>query len=306
MAVINTGLLTKGVLSTFHEALRTIEPRFSQWSTRVESTTDSENHRWLGTVPNMREWGTGRLAKGLRSEAYNIENLKYELTIEVDRDEISDDQTGTIRLRVQEMARRAALHKDFLIGQLLINGANAGFTSYDDVTFFNTTHSSGDSGNQSNLLTPAAADADNPTVPECKTAIQNAIGTMMDYNDDNGQPSALDMNGLVVVCHPLVQWPFREALNSALISNTDNVLKGVADVIPYPYLTEEEDFFLLKISEPLKPFIFQDREPIEVTSLDTPDTDEAFNREKYLYGVRGRYRMAFGEWRYCIKSTFTE
>lgn len=306
MAVINTGLVTKGVLSTFREELRTIEPRFGQWSTRVPSTTATENYRWLGTVPNMREWGTGRLAKGLRSESYDVENLKYELTIEVDRDEISDDQTGTINLRVREMARRAALHKDFLIGQLLINGATSGFNSYDGLTFFNVAHVSGDSGNQSNLLTPAATDADNPTVAECKTGIQSAIGTMMDYNDDNGQPSALDMNGLVVVCHPLVQWPFREALNSALISNTDNVLRGVADVVPYPYLTEEEDWFLLKTSEVLKPFIFQDREPIELTSLDTPDTDEGFNREKYLYGVRARYRLTFGEWRYCIKNTFTE
>ncbi len=68
---------------------------------RVVSTSDREDYRWLGTVPKVREWGQGRLAQGLRVESYSIENLKYEATIEVDRDEISDDQTGQIRSKAR-------------------------------------------------------------------------------------------------------------------------------------------------------------------------------------------------------------
>jgi phage major head subunit gpT-like protein len=62
--------------------------------------------------------------------------LKYESTLEVDRDEISDDKTGQIRMRIGELAARAATHKDYLISQLLINGETAGYHSYDGVPFF--------------------------------------------------------------------------------------------------------------------------------------------------------------------------
>src|SRR6185369_4156687 len=114
MAVINTGLLTKGLRSEFFQRFRATPTQFQDLSTRVASTSDREIYKWLGTVPQVREWGTGRLAQGLRTESYSIENLKYEATLEVDRDEISDDQTGQIRLRVGELAQRAATHKDYL------------------------------------------------------------------------------------------------------------------------------------------------------------------------------------------------
>ena len=135
MAVINTGLLTKGLKSEFFNRFDGTQTHFGDLATRIPSTSDSETYRWLGTVPQIREWGTGRVTQGLRTESYSIENLKYEATIEVDRDEIADDQTGQIRLRIGELAERAATHKDFLIGQLLINGATSGFNSFDGVTF---------------------------------------------------------------------------------------------------------------------------------------------------------------------------
>jgi len=152
MAVINTGLLTKGLRSEFFDRLGKVVTVYQDLSTRIVSTSDSETYRWLGTVPRMREWGTGRLARGLRSESYSVENLKYEATIEVDRDEIADDQTGQIRIRIGELAQRAATHKDYLLTQLLINGDSAGFNGYDGVPFFSHSHVSGQSGTQDNDL----------------------------------------------------------------------------------------------------------------------------------------------------------
>ena len=121
MAVINTGLLTKGLKSSFFARFHGTKTHFADLATRIESNSDSETHKWRGSTPRMREWGTGRIAKGIRTESYSVENAKYEATIEVDRDEISDDQTGQIRIRVEELAQHAATHKDFLIAQLLIN-----------------------------------------------------------------------------------------------------------------------------------------------------------------------------------------
>ena len=303
MAVINMGLLTKGVRSEFFNRLNATPTYFQDLSTRVASTTDREVYRWLGTVPKLREWGTGRLAQGLRSESYSVENLKYEATIEVDRDEISDDQTGQIRLRISELAQRAATHKDFLIAQLLIDGETPGNNSYDGVSFFNGAHESGASGTQDNLLTAPAATGDAPTADEFKEALKTAISTMLAFRDDQGEPLLVSASGLVCVVPPTMLFTASESINSTVIGNETNVLKGIARVISLPWLTDASKWYLAKTDGVVRPFIFQDREPLEFGAM-TEDSDEGFRREKFLFGVRGRYRMAYGYWQFAVRTDF--
>ncbi len=57
MAVINTGLLTKGLKSEFFNRFDGTKTHFQDLATRIPSTSDSETYRWLGTVPQIREWG---------------------------------------------------------------------------------------------------------------------------------------------------------------------------------------------------------------------------------------------------------
>jgi len=304
MAVMNTGLSVAGLKSEFLNRFNATQTLFQDLSTRIVSTKDSETYKWLGTVPNMREWGTGRLAKGLRSESYSVENQKYEATIEVDRDEIADDQTGQIAIRINELAQRAALHKDYLLGQLLINGAVAGYNSYDGVTFFNDAHVSGKSGNQNNKLEYTAAAA-TKTTAECKGALQQAIAQLLTFKDDQGEPMNVSTNGIVVAVPSTMYFPMLEAVNASVIATTSNVLQGVAKVVPYPYLSDGTKFYVCKTDGIVRPFVFQDREPIEFTALDKTDDGDAFLREKFLYGVRARYRMTYGYWQYCVETTFT-
>ena len=303
MAIINTGLLTKGLRSEFFNRVEKTPVHFTELATRIPSTSDSETYRWLGTVPKMREWGTGRLAQGLRNETYSVENLKYEATIEVDRDEISDDQTGQIRVRVGELAQRAATHKDFLIGDLLINGESAGFNSYDGVSFFNDAHASGSSGNQDNLLTYDATLSDAPSVPEFKAALKQAIGQMLAFKDDQGEPMLISAASLVCVVPPSMLFTALETVNASLVSNTSNVLEGAARVIALPWLTDQSKWYLLKTDGVVRPFIFQDREPVEFNAL-TEDSEESFKREKFLYGVRARYRLTYGYWQFAVRTDF--
>jgi len=303
MAIINTGLLTKGLRSEFFNRLDATPVHFNDLSTRVASNSDREVYRWLGTVPRVREWGSGRLAQGLRSESYSIDNLKYEATIEVDRDEISDDQTGQIRLRVAELAQRAATHKDYLISQLLVSGETAGSNSYDGVSYFNAAHASGASGNQSNLLTFDATMAASPTVAEFKEALKAAIAKMLGFRDDQGEPMLISASALVCVVPASMLFTASEAINATVIGQSTNVLKGIARVISLPWLTDETKWYLLKTDGVVRPFIFQDREPIEFNAL-AEDSDEGFRREKFLYGVRARYRMAYGYWQYAVRTQF--
>ena len=272
-------------------------------ATRIASTRDKESYKWLGSIPKMREWGQGRLARGVRTESYDVENLKYEATLEIDRDEIDDDQTGQIRVRVQELAVRSATHKDFLVSELLKNGETAGFNSYDGVSFFNDAHVSGASGNQDNRLAPAAVDPNNPTVDEFKKALKAAIAAMLAFKDDVGDPASISATRLICVCPPTMYLTALKAVSATIVSSTTNVLQGAARGIAFPWLTAATKWHLLKTDGVLRPFLFQDRAPVEFTALEN-QSDEGFRREKYLYGVRARYRLVYSMWRYAVVSTF--
>ncbi len=304
MAVINTGLLAQGLKSEFFQRYDGTKTHFADLSTRIQSNSDQETYKWLGSLPRMREWGTGRLAKGIRTESYSIANLKYESTIEVDRDEISDDKTGQIRIRIGELAERTATHRDYLISQLLANGATAGFLAYDGKTFFAADHESGASGVQTNLEAASATDPADPSTAEMKTALKSAIATLMGLKDDVGDPLNLTTGGLVLVCPTNHHFAAMEALNATVISSTSNVLAGAATVIPFPWLTNTAKSYLLKTDGVVRPFVFQDREAPEFTSL-TEDSDEGFKREKYQFGVRARYRMTYGLWQQAVEITFS-
>lgn len=303
MAVINTGLLTKGVRSEFFNRFENTQTHFQDLATRIQSNSDSETYKWLGSIPRMREWGTGRVARGVRSESYSVENLKYESTLEVDRDEISDDQTGQIRIRIAELAERAATHKDYLISQLLINGESAGFHSYDGVPFFADNHVSGDSGSQDNKLTASASSPDDPTTDEFKAALKAAIGAMLAFKDDQGDPMSISASGLIAVVPTTMMFTALEAINSTVASNTRNALESAARIVAFPWLTDASKWYLLKTDGVVRPFIFQDRESVEFTAL-TEDSDEGFRREKFLYGVRARYRMTYGYWQFGVRTDF--
>lgn len=311
MAVINTGLIEKGLKSDFFHALSNATTHYGKLATRVPSTTKTEQYAWLGQVPTVREWTGGRHLKGLNSESYDVTNLKYEATIAVDRDEIDDDQTGQIRLRINELAERAAQHKDYLIEQLLLNGGASGFNSYDGVTFFNSAHVTNDSGDQSNDLTYAAADGTTPTVAEFRQAVKQAIAKMASYKDDQGQSMRIDPGtGLVIVTPPAMWFTALDAMSLAVASTADdplarNILQKVAEVIMMPGLeSSPAAFYLCKINAAVRPFIFQDRMPIEFASL-AERSESEFRYEQYLYGVRARYAMTYGYWQYCIRTNFT-
>ncbi len=304
MTVINTGLLEKGLKSEFSQTLRGTVTNFAELSTRVPSNSDHETYKWLGSTPKMREWGTGRVAKGLRTESYSVVNEKYEATIEVDRDEIDDDQTGQIRIRVGEMAQHAATHKDYLLSELLKNGATAGFVAYDGKVFFAADHESGASGVQSNLVAASAVDPSNPTTDEFKAALKASITRVLAFKNDVGEPMAMGAGGMVCVVPPSMMYAAMEAVNASIISNTSNVMQGAARVVTFPWLTDTDRWYLLKTDGIIRPFIFQDRAPIEFTAK-AEGSDEAFNREKYLYGVRARYAMTYAMWQFATRVLFS-
>jgi hypothetical protein len=170
--------------------------------------------------------------------------------------------------------------------------------------FFAINHESGLSGAQSNKLTPAAVNADNPTAAEFRTAFGGAVAQLLSLLDDQAEPMNLSAGGLTCVVPGSMYVASSEALSASMLTSTENVLKNAARVVALPRLTDASKWFLLKTDVPVRPFIFRDRDPIEFTALEGK-SDEGFMREKYLYGVRARYAMTCGYWQHAIQNDST-
>ncbi|QEW19256.1 Mu-like prophage major head subunit gpT [Marinibacterium anthonyi] len=64
-------------------------------------------------------------------------------------------------------------------------------------------------------------------------------------------------------------------------------------------------WFLLDVSRPVKPLVFQTRIPYRMQSLTKDDDGNVFMRDEYLYGVRARVNAGFGLWQYAYGSKQT-
>ncbi|WP_431281654.1 Mu-like prophage major head subunit gpT family protein [Humitalea sp. 24SJ18S-53] len=64
-------------------------------------------------------------------------------------------------------------------------------------------------------------------------------------------------------------------------------------------------WFLMDVSRPLKPMIFQERKPFNFVAMDKPDDEQVFTTKKFRYGVDGRANAGFGFWQQAYGSKQT-
>lgn len=246
----------------------------------------------------MREFKDERVPAGLLKHDYSIKNKTWEASIAVDRAALEDDEYGQIKLRVQSLADEARRHQDELVFGVLKDGfANL---CHDGQYFFDTDHSEGDSGTQSNKGASALA----------ATSLQAAFTAMMKFKDDKGKPMGIVPDTLVVPAD--LKWTAMELLESVYASDTatgktdtrKNVLSGALSLVVSPYLTDSNDWFLLCTKRIVKPVIFQSRVPVEFSALEG-NSENGFMRDQYVYGVRARYNVGYGLWQMAYGSQAT-
>lgn len=61
-------------------------------------------------------------------------------------------------------------------------------------------------------------------------------------------------------------------------------------------------WYLLCTNRPLRPIIYQDREPFEFVALDRPTDQNVFMKKELLYGVDGRANVGYGFWQMAVGS----
>jgi phage major head subunit gpT-like protein len=284
-----------------------------QISMMFQSDQESEDYKWLGQSPMMREWIGGRQSKGFRENGITIANKKYESTLEVPVDWLRRDKTGQIRVRIAEQTERANAHWAKLLNQLVLDGEST--VCYDGQFFFDTDHSEGDSGTQDNDIAVDITTTTAPTTGEMETAILKAIQQIIGFKDDQGEPMNENAQRFLV----MVPVPFMSAaaaaLGSTIIvdastsrSNTILTLSSMAGfqvgLAVTPRLTWTTKFAVFRADGQLAAFIRQEEEDITVAAL-AEGSEEEFKNDRHLYGIKAIRNVGYGYWQKSCLVTFT-
>lgn len=297
--VADTGLTSRAIIGRFYRRLEEFAEAawWTKLAMRFASTQESETYRWLGMVPQVREWVGGRQVKPLRSQGVTIVNKVWESTIRVDADEQRRDQTGQIMIRVNEMARRVATHPNKLLTELISGGASG--TAYDGQYFFSDSHSEGDSGTQSNSVTYDAATPSAPTDTEMYEAIVKGIAQIISFKDDQAEPMNESARQFMVMVPMSFLSSTLVALSSQTIDSSSNplVTSGpfTIDWVANPRLSWTDKFSIFRTDGDARPFIFQEELPVQVQVL-AEGSELEINENQHQYGVKAIHEAGYGFW----------
>lgn len=279
-----------------------------------QSDMETENYKWLGMAPVMREWVGGRHAKGFRENGISITNKTYEATLEVLVDELRRDKTGQILVRINEMADRTNAHWASLLSTLILNAPST--VCYDGQYFFDTDHSEGNSGTQDNDISidisvlPANQHGSitAPSPEEMELCILQAIAQILGFKDDQGEP--LNENAkefLVMTPVPLMNSALAAITNPVLTAGkTNTIVTADFRVRPVvnPRLTWTANFAVFRADGQVKPFIKQEEEGVTVAAI-AEGSELEFRENKHQYGVKAIRNVGYGYWQHACLVTMT-
>lgn len=276
-------------------------------SMKFQSNQESETYKWLGMVPQMREWLGGRNAKGFRDNGITITNLEFEATLEVLVKELRRDKTGQVLLRIRELADRTNSHWAKLLSTLIINGETN--LCYDGAEFFATDHEEGDSGSQSNDITSDVATTTIPSAAEMEIAILAAVTQILSFKDDEGEPMNEGANSFgVMVPVPFMAATLSALKNATIVDSNGSRVNTILssgfsfDLWVNPRLTWTEQFATFRTDGNAKPLIRQEEEAVKVDAI-AEGSELEFNDKKHHYGVSATRNVGYGFWQHANLTT---
>jgi phage major head subunit gpT-like protein len=305
------GLSSRAIIGEYYATLE--QDIGASWialiSNLFQSDQESETYKWLGMSPTMREWIGGRQAKGFRENGITIVNKEFEATLEVLVKEMRRDKTGQVMLRVRELAERTNSHWAKLLSTLIIAGETG--LCYDGQFFFDTDHSEGDSGNQSNDLTYDVTTTTAPTTGEMESAILKSIEAMLGFKDDTGEPMNENAKDFLI----MVPVPFMSAAAAALGSqiivdastSRSNTILTMGNLGGFNIrmatnarLSWTTKFATFRTDGQVKSLIRQEEEPVTMSAI-AEGSELEFKENKHEYGVKASRNVGFGYWqRACL------
>lgn len=308
-------LSSRAIIGEFY---RTLSQDSGAWAPLVSmlftSDQDSEEYAWLGQSPAMREWVGGRHAKGFRENGLTIKNKHYEATVDILLKDLRRDKTGQVMARIRELALRTNSHWASLLSTLIINGESA--VCYDGQYFFDTDHSEGDSGTQSNDISvdistlPATVHGviTAPSVEEFQQALLKGITQIQTFVDDQGEPMNEDAMSFLIMVPSSLGFVARNSL--AMPAGTgvseQRVVGGFnVQAAINPRLSSWTDkFAVFRTDGSVKPFIRQQETEVDLKAK-AEGSEYEFDNDAHQYGVDTWRNVGYGYWQDACLVTMT-
>ena len=272
------------------------------------SDQDIETYPWLGMSPAMREWIGGRNAKGLRESFLQIRNKHFEATLELLVKDLRRDKTGQVRARLEEFAARANTHWASLLSILILAAAST--VCYDGQFFFDTDHSEGDSGTQSNdiavdisaLPTSVHGSTTLPSVEEMQLAIIKGITQIVGFKDDQGEPMNEEANQfMAMVPLSLMNVAMQAVATPIQVSASQTVMEAIKknfsiSVVPNVRLSDWTDCFsVFRTDGKIKPLIRQEETKVQL-KIKGAGSEFEFDNDAHQYGIDSWRNVGLGRW----------
>ncbi len=290
--IINAGnlkALNTSYSMAYNKGFNSVEPTYLKIASKIPSTSKIQEYNWLGQFPQLREWIGDREIQNLNAYKYQIENVHFEMTVGVNRDEIEDDQYGIYTLNMQNMGLQARRHPDKLIYKILMDGFKG--LCYDGKPFFSAEHKCGEAV-YSNVSDEKL----------CADSYMKGRTAMMGLCGDKGE--SLNLVPDLLVVSSANEMEGRKILNADQIDGTTNILKGTAELLVTTELALKKDYwFLMDTKQFLKPLIFQERKPYKFVSMNKETDQNVFMQNTFMYGADGRCNAGYGFWQMAYGST---
>lgn len=309
-------LSSRAIIGEFYAALQadTGQGWIDRISMLFTSDQDSEEYRWIGQTPAMREWIGGRDAKGFRDNGLTIKNKHYEATLEVLVRDLRRDKTGQVMARVRELALRANAHWASLLSTLILNAATT--TCYDGQYFFDTDHSEGYSGAQSNSISvdisalAAAAHGSTtlPSVEEMQQSMLSGVSAIANFKDDQGEPMNELASQFLIMVPPSLHFVAMNAVAMPLGTGVtqQNALGGFnVQVVSNARLsTWTASFAVFRTDGGVKPFIRQQETEVQIKAK-AEGSEFEFDHDMHQYGIDAWRNVGYGYWQHACLVTMT-
>lgn len=293
----------------YGDVYRNAPTSYQQFATMIASSSEQNVYGWMDLLDSkMRVWFGERYVRNLVARSYLLTNLLFELTMEVPRTKIEDDQYQLYGRKVEMMARQAALWPDDQCFNALINGGAATSLCYDGLPMFSALHpkdpSGATSGTQSNDLGLVLTGANFAT----------ALATGKAYvGRDNVPLGSFATARPLLLVGPTLEKTARDIVASNFLSPTaawggaaasapsDNTYMGAADILVAPWITSATAWYLIDRSFGLNPIVWQLRQAPQIQTR-TADSDEpVFTRDALQWGLRGRGVAGYTLWFLAIR-----
>ena len=291
-------------------------PLYPNIATVVPSKGKTQRYDFAKSLAEVREFLGERIYNKLVSYAYELVNRDWESSIEWKRDDLEDDQTGSLQIGIDEFINAMLEYPDELLTRFL-NHSIAGTTTefavgFDGVVLFSAAHTWGAGvpypTAQANLLTGSNTGKLDLTygIANIQTAYAKlAGGFFWPYSD--GATGVIRNRPSHILCSPSVFFDAQRLCTSAEVVAgsvatgsvmgvpSTNVLRSL-NLIPVlvPGLTTGY-WIMCDLNAPTRMAIFQNRSPIE-TEFMGPGTELWFKNRIARTGAFARYAVGSGLW----------